>query len=146
MRRGLTLIELLVVIFIIGLLVAILLPAVQAARESARRMQCQNNLRQLGIASHSHHDTAGYLPGSEYWWWSFQARHSPAVLLLPYVEQNPLYQKFDLQMEVYGTANSLNIVFDVPLLYCPSDRHGLRIDLASQVILGQDLPLRASPP
>ena len=87
-RQGFTLVELLVVIAIIGVLIALLLPAVQAAREAARRMQCANNLKQVGLAVHNFHDTMQGLPPSVI----DGGRASFFVLILPYMERESLYQ------------------------------------------------------
>src|SRR5262245_28089511 len=93
-RRGLTLVELLVAIAIIGVLVALLLAAVQSAREVARRMQCQNNLRQLGLAAHNHHDSHGHLPPAiGYYPPASGAFGTSFFHLLPYLEQGDLYRK-----------------------------------------------------
>ena len=86
LKRGFTLIELLVVIAIIAILIALLLPAVQQAREAARRTQCKNNLKQLGIALHNYHDTFGVFP------YGFDAREALwTVMILPQIEQGNLY-------------------------------------------------------
>ena len=92
-RRAFTLVELLVVIAIIGILVALLLPAVQAAREAARRTSCTNNIRQLGLALVNYHDAHKTLPfGSGY----LNARTGTWVsAILPYMEEQSLYDRFD---------------------------------------------------
>ena len=87
-RRGFTLVELLVVLAVIGLLLALLLPAVQSAREAARRMQCQNNLRQIGVAFHNYHDQVGGLP---FGWDTHGTGWS--ALILPQLEQQTLYDR-----------------------------------------------------
>jgi prepilin-type N-terminal cleavage/methylation domain-containing protein len=109
--RGFTLVELLVVIAIIGVLVALLLPAVQAAREAARRNQCANNLKQMGLAVHSFESTYRFLPHSGQCDSTGSATttymiHSTATMLLPYIEQNALYQQFDTQANSISAYNA----------------------------------------
>ena len=105
LRAGFTLVELLVVIAIIGILVALLLPAVQAAREAARRMQCTNNQKQVGLALHSYHDVYKKLPpriGGSYWTNNWTP--SGIMRLLPFIEQDPLYQQISSPQTYGGTT------------------------------------------
>lgn len=100
-KRGFTLIELLVVIAIIAILIALLLPAVQQAREAARRSQCKNNMKQLGLALHNYHDTFSKFPiGSAHRYAS-----SWLVAILPYIEENALYNNWTFVGEMGGRTN-----------------------------------------
>ncbi|WP_425613363.1 DUF1559 domain-containing protein [Anatilimnocola sp. NA78] len=126
-RRGFTLVELLVVIAIIGVLVALLLPAVQAAREAARRMQCQNNLKQIGLAMHNYHDTHLRLPPGQ--WNNFYANDAPWIRgcwvqpMLPFIEQKNLYETYVAAQPGNGNWALLcpNKDSIIKALICPSD-------------------------
>lgn len=121
-RRAFTLVELLVVIAIIGILVGLLLPAVQAAREAARRMQCSNNVRQLGIATHNYESTYSRLPsgwvskgtsGVPGWGWS--------AALLPFMEGTSTANSIDWRLPISDAKHDLIRVTVVPTFICPSD-------------------------
>jgi len=123
-RRAFTLVELLVVIAIIGVLVALLLPAVQAAREAARRSQCSNNLKQLAIALHNHHDSLLTLPPGGTYYGNCCAPDTYtnwAIEALPYMEQLPLYSRYR-QDQMNISANNVAVgQTRVKTHDCPSD-------------------------
>jgi prepilin-type N-terminal cleavage/methylation domain-containing protein/prepilin-type processing-associated H-X9-DG protein len=131
-RGAFTLIELLVVIAIIAILIGLLVPAVQQVREAANRIQCRNNLKQIGLAFHNHHDTLKFFPTGGWYWWSppTYLNGKPAIganqqagwgfQILPYIEATNLWRggkastDLDRQFLVTGTT--------VPLYFCPSRR------------------------
>jgi prepilin-type N-terminal cleavage/methylation domain-containing protein len=123
-RRGFTLVELLVVATIIGALVSLLLPAVQAARESARRSHCQNNLRQIGIALHAFHNAHRAFPVGCVEKRTFQrpaARQLAwSAALLPQLEQQPLWRTIDFGLSYDHARNAVAGLTSLPVYLCPS--------------------------
>ena len=134
-RRGFTLVELLVVIAIIGLLVGLLLPAVQAVREAARRSQCTNNLKQIGLALQNYHDSQGVFPPGYIdrnpnpastpdndlgpgWGW--------AAFLLPYLEQGNLYNQINFSQGVTVGNNATISQQSLPDISAPRTRFRIR--------------------
>jgi prepilin-type N-terminal cleavage/methylation domain-containing protein len=130
-KHGFTLVELLVVITIIGMLIALLLPAVQAAREAARRMQCANNLKQWGLSLHNYHNSFDALPGLGS---KSKNGYSAQIRLTPYMEQSHIFETLDLTKDMFGAGPGVMGGMDwflshaveaaeatPPVLHCPSD-------------------------
>jgi prepilin-type N-terminal cleavage/methylation domain-containing protein len=140
-RTAFTLVELLVVIAIIGVLVALLLPAVQAAREAARRSSCTNNLRQLGLAMLNFNDTHNHLPVSNRpGGVSAAPRYSWATLMLPYFEEQNLFDLYDMSQNwdapaavaPFSTPNAALVAKHLSVFECPSQPENDRLDGDSQ--------------
>jgi len=123
-KRGFTLIELLVVIAIIAILIALLLPAVQQAREAARRTQCKNNFKQLGLALHNYHDVYGMMPKLQYKIQGGSAWHGHGVWVsvLPYIDQSPLYNNWNMTRTYSDGANTTARRAKLAAFRCPSDK------------------------
>jgi prepilin-type N-terminal cleavage/methylation domain-containing protein/prepilin-type processing-associated H-X9-DG protein len=135
-RRGFTLVELLVVIAIIGILIALLLPAVQAAREAARRIACANHFKQVGVALHNYHAVKRtFPPASIYWHWDQDASCGPkptqcfygwgwSTFILPYMEEQAVYDLIDFDVGQPGYFAPVNWPSNAPFIetyLCPSD-------------------------
>jgi prepilin-type N-terminal cleavage/methylation domain-containing protein/prepilin-type processing-associated H-X9-DG protein len=123
-RAGFTLVELLVVIAIIGILIALLLPAVQAAREAARRAQCANNLKQIGLGLHNYHDVYRAFPFA----WMVDLQNGPnaqvwGTRILPFVEQGTIYDQYDNSLPAFNETSPINVQLVqniVDVFICPS--------------------------
>jgi prepilin-type N-terminal cleavage/methylation domain-containing protein len=135
--RGFTLIELLVVIAIIAILVALLLPAVQQAREAARRAQCKNNLKQIGLALHNYHETHKYFPAGEFWGTRNSRQGSWMIHILPFSDGGPLVKQMNSYKKAANFSSGGGIhcwdwrvggkrvrQYEFPNFNCPSDASG----------------------
>jgi prepilin-type N-terminal cleavage/methylation domain-containing protein len=125
-KNGFTLVELLVVIAIVGILIALLLPAIQAAREAARRSQCSNNLHQLSLAMHSHLSATRYVPPAIDWSRSTSSGWSALARLLPYMEEQSLRNLIDFRFNYSDLTNAPQhgevSKMKIPLFVCPSEQ------------------------
>ena len=115
-RVGFTLIELLVVIAIIAILIALLVPAVQKVREAAARTRCGNNLKQIGLAIQSYHDTYKVMPYSR-----LDTAETWAVILMPYLDQGVLFAQWNMSLNYYTQASNV-LITPVPVYFCPARR------------------------
>ncbi|NLF73737.1 MAG: DUF1559 domain-containing protein [Candidatus Anammoximicrobium sp.] len=146
---GFTLVELLVVIAIIGILVALLLPAIQAAREAARRSQCSNNLKQLGLGLHNYHDTHAWFPPGVLAN-NLNSGTTPPTnmswmpMLLPFIEQSALHDQLLPYMVTRASSSFPSALMNsvIPCLMCPSDSAGPK----TGILHGEGTPPDGSPP
>jgi len=138
-RSGFTLIELLVVIAIIAILIALLVPAVQKVRDAAARIQCTNNLKQIGLAVHAYHDVNHGLPPDRITndWATW------AVLILPYIEQGPAYTRWDITRRYAEQATGANDprLINIPVYFCPGRRGPGAFSVAGTMTIGSGATL-----
>jgi prepilin-type N-terminal cleavage/methylation domain-containing protein/prepilin-type processing-associated H-X9-DG protein len=127
-RRGLTLVELLVVIGILGVLIALLLPAVQAAREAARRSHCVINLKQIALATANYADVWGALPAGVQFTFNYSTS-SQHVAILPFLEQAPLFNAVNFDWVIWSAANTTAMGAKLEVFLCPSDRMASMTDI-----------------
>ena len=148
LRDAFTLVELLVVIAIIGILIALLLPAVQAAREAARRSQCTNNLKQLGVALHNYHDVHRCFPAYDFMItnWPVYEKHCGWVTnLLPYLEQTALYNNYNFNKSYIHAVNSTVVKTKLTVMECPSTPGGVGLISGSPSFDSVSFSLNADP-